>query len=66
MTTHSDVTARRERKAHGFAPGEFLYRLGKPLFVGLIFFLMFLLGTTMVQHRFFRGGHYDRNGKITQ
>jgi hypothetical protein len=36
------------------------------LFVAVFFVLLFLLGRSMEQHRFFRGGRVHQNGSIGQ
>ena len=40
------------------------YGIGKIMLVAILFFLFFLLAHSMVTHRFFRGGWYNRNGTI--
>jgi hypothetical protein len=34
--------------------------------VAVLFISILLLGQSMVHHRFFRGGHFNRNGILTQ
>ena len=65
MIPHSDSVG-GTRKARRLAVGEFLVRAAKPLLVGLLVVLMFLLGQAMVQHRFFQGGRYHANGSVGQ
>jgi len=36
------------------------------LFLAVLFLLLFLLGRSMVEHRFFRGGREHNNGSIGQ
>ncbi len=36
------------------------------LFVVVLVILFFLLGQSMVRHRFFQGGQYHRNGSVGQ
>jgi hypothetical protein len=66
MTTHLDSTDRRKKKARRVAVEEFFIRFGKPLFVGVLIVLIFMLGEAMVQHRFFQGGRYHANGSVGQ
>jgi hypothetical protein len=42
------------------------FGIGQFLFVGLLVVILFLLGQSMVRHRFFQGGHEHRNGSIGQ
>jgi hypothetical protein len=58
--------ASETRKARWIAVEEFLIRAVKPLLVGLLVVLIFLLGHAMVQHRFFQGGRYHSNGSVGQ
>ena len=66
MTTHLDSADRGRRKRRRFSFGEFFLRFGKPLFVGVLIVLIFLLGEAMVRHRFFQGGRYHANGSVGQ
>jgi hypothetical protein len=53
------------RRLH-FAIGPFLYGIGRILFVAVFILLLFFLGQAMVRQRFFQGGHYNRNGTVSQ
>jgi hypothetical protein len=43
-----------------------LFRVGQFLFVAVLAVILFLLGQSMVRHRFFQGGREHRNGSIGQ
>jgi hypothetical protein len=64
MITHSNAAAQQEKKQHGFDLGALLYRVGRVLFVVVLFVLFFLLAEAMAHHRFFEGGWYNPNGTI--
>jgi hypothetical protein len=66
MIPQSDSADRSGRRQGKFAIGEFLYRVGKVLLVAVLFVLFFLLGQSMVRHRFFQGGRYHANGSVGQ
>jgi zona occludens toxin (predicted ATPase) len=55
-----------ERKTRRFEVGPTFFRIGRIVFLGVLFILFFFLAHAMVHHRFFNGGRYDRNGRITQ
>lgn len=40
--------------------------IARLLFIVVLVALFFLLGQSMVRHRFFRGGRYHRNGSVGQ
>jgi hypothetical protein len=40
------------------------FGIGRFLFVVILVVLIFLLGQSMVRHRFFRGGWVNRNGSL--
>jgi hypothetical protein len=42
------------------------FRIGQFLFVAVLVVTLFLLGQSMVRHRFFQGGREHRNGSIGQ
>lgn len=42
------------------------FGMGSFLFLAVLAFLFFLLGQSMVHHRFFQGGRVHRNGSIGQ
>jgi hypothetical protein len=42
------------------------FRIGQFLFVAVLAVILFLLGQSMVRHRFFQGGREHRNGSIGQ
>jgi hypothetical protein len=42
------------------------FGIGQFLFVVLLVVILFLLGQSMVRHRFFQGGREHRNGSIGQ
>jgi hypothetical protein len=49
----------QERKPTSFGTGQFV-------FVVILAVVLFLLGQSMVRHRFFQGGRYQRNGSVGQ
>ena len=57
MTTNSKTTAIAREKSPGFQIGQFLFLVGLAVAV-------FLLGLSMVHHRFVQGGRIDRYGHI--
>lgn len=65
MIPHSD-SVHAERRRVRFAIGEFLYRVSKVFLVAVLVILIFLLGQSMVRHRFFQGGRYHANGSVGQ
>ncbi|MGA7924609.1 MAG: hypothetical protein WCA20_01285 [Candidatus Sulfotelmatobacter sp.] len=42
------------------------FGIGQFLFVAILAGILFLLGQSMVRHRFFQGGREHRNGSIGQ
>jgi hypothetical protein len=42
------------------------YQIGLTLFLIGLLVAFYLLGASMVSHRFFRGSRIDRNGHLTQ
>ena len=42
------------------------FGIGQFLFVVVLAVILFLLGQSMVRHRFFEGGRFHRNGSIGQ
>jgi hypothetical protein len=40
------------------------FRIGRFLFLAALFVALFLLGQSMVHHRFFRGGRLDQHGTL--
>ena len=42
------------------------FQIGLTLFVAVLLIAFFLLGQSMVSHRFFRGGRLDRYGHVRQ
>ena len=66
MARRSDVAARATEGPRRFHFGEFLYRVGKVLFVAVLFLLFYALSQDMVRHRFFRGERYHHNGALGQ
>jgi hypothetical protein len=66
MATHSDSADNGTQKPHRFDAKELLYRVGRVVLVAVLFISILLLGQSMVHHRFFRGGHFNRNGILTQ
>lgn len=59
METHSEPAHDAEPKTHWL-------RILKFVLVAVVFVLLFLLGQSMVQHRFFQGGRVHENGSIGQ
>jgi uncharacterized phosphosugar-binding protein len=66
MATHSDSAEGGTQKHHHFDVEELLYRAGRVVLLAVLFIAILLLGQTMVHHRFFRGGHFNRSGTLTQ
>ena len=59
MTNQSQPPSPPEQKSHG-------YQIGLTLFVAGLLFSFFLLGQSMVSHRFCSGGgHSNRYGHLT-
>jgi hypothetical protein len=42
------------------------FGIGRFLFVAVLAVILFLLGQSMVRHRFFQGGREHRNGSLGQ
>jgi hypothetical protein len=59
MTTSLNTRAPAGRKPPSFGIGQFL-------FVVVLAVILFLLGQSMVRHRFFEGGRFHRNGSVGQ
>jgi hypothetical protein len=59
MTTHLNTTP-----PAGETPPSF--GIGKFLFLVVLAVMFFLLGQSMVRHRFFQGGRFHRNGSVGQ
>jgi hypothetical protein len=59
METDSNLAPQRE----GRAPSG---RIWIAVFVAIFVILLFLLGRSMVQHRFFRGARVHENGSVGQ
>ena len=59
MTTYLKTTDPTGRKPPSFGIGQFL-------FVVVLAVILFLLGQSMVRHRFFEGGRFHRNGSVGQ
>jgi hypothetical protein len=57
MTEESKSTAPEREKSPWFQVGQFLFLVA--MFVGV-----YLLAHSMIEHRFFRGGHMDRHGTL--
>jgi hypothetical protein len=57
MTIRLDTTAPEGRKSKWVG-------LGKFLFIVVLVVIFFLLGQSMVRHRFFRGGRRNQNSSI--
>jgi hypothetical protein len=66
MISHPDSADGRARRRQPFAIGALLYRASKVFLVAVLFVLFFLLGQSMVRHRFFKGGRYHANGSVGQ
>ena len=45
-------------------PPSLWFGIGRFLFVVILVVVIFLLGPSMVRHRFFRGGWVNRNGTV--
>lgn len=65
MTTQSG-SVRGERKSHGHDLPHLVYRVGRVVLVAGLLASFFLLGQSMVEHRFFEGGRYHANGSVGQ
>jgi hypothetical protein len=59
MTTNSKMPNPETQKSNRFQIGLFL-------FLVVLAVAVYLLGESMVQHRFFRGGRVDRYGHLRQ
>jgi len=59
MPSPLNPTDPQQKKPPSFGPREFLF----VVFLAVIFFL---LGHSMVRHRFFQGGRFHRNGSLGQ
>ena len=59
MTTYLKTTDPTGRKPPSFGIGQFLFAV-------VLAVILFLLGQSMVRHRFFQGGREHRNGSIGQ
>jgi len=62
MTTDLNTTGhegREREKSPWFQVAKFLFVVGFVV-------ALFLLGVSMVNHRFFQGGHMDRHGHISR
>ena len=66
MATHSDSAEDGTQKPRRFDVEELLFRAGRIALVAALFISILLLGQSMEHHRFFRGGHFNRNGTLTQ
>jgi hypothetical protein len=63
MIRRSHAHGHYGRKEHHFAPGGLFVRIGRVLFVAVLFILFFWLAESMTSHRFFEGG-WIQNGRI--
>lgn len=43
-----------------------LLKIGRVMLIAILFFLFYLLANSMVEHRFFQGGEFGRNGHVIQ
>jgi hypothetical protein len=59
MSTHSNDAAPQ-------GPRSPWFQIGRLLLLAALVIALFLLGQSMVQHRFFRGGHMDRYDHLRQ
>lgn len=59
MTTEMSSTAGTEKRSPWLT-------IAKYLFIALLVVLFYLLGLSMAQHRFFRGGRIDQRGVLTE
>ena len=59
MSSDSNTTVPAGQKPPSFGTGKLLFAV----FLAVIFFL---LGQSMVHHRFFEGGRFHRNGSVGQ
>jgi hypothetical protein len=59
MTAYSNTPNPPERKPPSFGAAQFIFTL-------VLAVLLFLLGQSMVRHRFFQGGKFHRNGSVGQ
>jgi hypothetical protein len=51
-------------KARRFEMGPVLFEAGRVVLIALLFLFFFYVAHSMVAHRFFDGGWYNRNGTI--
>jgi hypothetical protein len=54
------------RRFPRFDIGDIVFRIGRVMFIAVLFFLFYLLAHSMVKHRFFQGGEFGRNGHVVQ
>lgn len=59
MTTNSNSTIPAKEKSTGF-------KVALCVFLVALAVAIYLLGQSMVDNRFFRGGHMDRNGHMAR
>jgi hypothetical protein len=57
MTANLNATYSARPRSRWFGIGRFL-------FVAALFVALFMLGQSMVHHRFFRGGRIDQHGTL--
>jgi hypothetical protein len=57
MTKNANKEASEQQKSR-------LFRIGRFLFVVVLAVAVFLLGLSMVHHRFFRGGYINQHGVL--
>jgi hypothetical protein len=68
MLIHPQTGAagRMRRRFSQLDISDILFRIGRVMFFAVLFFLFYLLAHSMVEHRFFQGGEFGRNGHVIQ
>jgi hypothetical protein len=66
MTTRSNTTAGGGRESERTRIAVFIYAAGKIILGAVLLVLLYLLGQSMMRHRFFQGGRINRNYTLTQ
>jgi len=59
MTTNLDTASAERQKS-------FWFKVGQTLFLVALAVAFYMLGLSMVNNRYFRGGHMDRHGHISR
>jgi hypothetical protein len=57
---------RMRRRVSQLDISNILLKIGRVMLIAILFFLFYLLANSMVEHRFFQGGEFGRNGHVIQ